>query len=294
MPANLKAPGAVRSSASRRLPPAEKITSAENRWLKRFRAALRSSGPTEDGWVSVEGLHLVKEGLEAGVEVAAVLVSASGERYLAGLDSSLKRVTSSAVRFLRTSDRLFSGISGTETPQGIAALICPRASSFDDILRGMPLVVVLVAVQDPGNVGTALRSAEAFGASGAITTRGTAYPWSPKALRSSAASALRLPILAGMAPAVVLAQLRVSGVKLIAASAETSAGSAIISPAEADFRSPCAILIGNEGAGLPPEVERAADARVRIPIASPVDSLNAAVAASVLLYEAARQRSGQN
>lgn len=293
MPANLKAPGAARSSVSRRVPPAEQIMSAGNRWLKRFRAALRSSGPAEDGCVGVEGFHLVKEGLEAGVEFAAVLVSASGERYLAELDSALSGVATKGVRLLKTSDRLFSGISGTETPQGIAALVRPRASSFDDILRGMPLVVVLVAVQDPGNVGTVLRSAEAFGASGAITTRGTAYAWAPKVLRSSAASALRLPILAGMALAVVLAQLRVSGVKIIAASAETGAGSRILSPAEADFRSPCAILIGNEGAGLPPEVEHAADARVRIPIASPVDSLNAAVAASVLLYEAARQRSGQ-
>ena len=105
---------------------------------------------------------------------------------------------------LRTTDKLFEGVAGTEAPQGVAALFRQRAWGFDDVLRGpgamrgsSPLVVVLAAVQDPGNVGTILRSAEAFGATGAVATRGTADPWSPKALRASAGSALRLPVLRG-------------------------------------------------------------------------------------------------
>ncbi len=275
----------------------ETITSAENRWLKRFRAALRGSAAIEEGWVGVEGIRLVEDALRAGVEVSALLFGASADSAVERLVplAAATRVAGArrAPRLLRTSDRLFAAVSGTETPQGVAALVRPRASAFDDLLGGgVPLVVVFVEVQDPGNVGTALRSAEAFGATGAITTRGTAYPWSPKVLRASAASALRLPILAGMASAIVLAQLRVSGLKLFAASADTGAGARAVAPAEADFREPCAILIGNEGAGLPADIERSADARVRIPITSPAESLNAAVAASVLLYEAARQRGG--
>lgn len=278
-----------------RLARAETISSAENRWIKLFRAALRGSGLSKEGWVGVEGARLVEEALRSGLEAPALLVSTSGERHLERLAPLLisadDRGAEGGTKILQMSDRLFAAIAGTETPQGVAALIRPRSSTFDDLLRGdVPLVVVLVCVQDPGNVGTTLRSAEAFGATGAVATRGTAYPWAPKSLRASAGSVLRLPILTGIAPPVALAQLRVVGLKLFAASVESTGGTHMLSPAEADLRGPTALLVGNEGAGLPPEVERSADERVRIPLASPVDSLNAAVAASVLLYEAARQR----
>jgi TrmH family RNA methyltransferase len=190
---------------------------------------------------------------------------------------------------LRTSDRLFAGLADTKTPQGVAALVRPRASSFEDLLAGpAPLVVVLVGVQDPGNVGTVIRSAEAFSATGIAAVAGTANPWMPKAIRASAGSVLRLPVIAGMAPAILLAQLRVTGLKLFAA---TSSGGLL--PSQVDLKVPCAFLIGNEGAGLPDEIVRSADEQVRIPLSSAVDSLNAAVAASVLLYEAARQRAAQ-
>jgi TrmH family RNA methyltransferase len=134
-------------------------------------------------------------------------------------------------------------------------------------------------------VGTILRTAEGFGATGVVATRGTAHPFSPKAIRASAGSALRVPVVSGAAPSVALAQLRMHGVNLVAASLAEGA-----SPESTDLRDASAILIGNEGAGLPQEIERSAQARVRIPLAGPVDSLNAAVAAAVLLYEAARQR----
>ena len=261
------------------------ISSRENRWLARFRTALRR-GPLDDSTIGLEGFHLVEEALRSRLPLEAVLFSQSGEHLLDRLAPHLDLST----RLLRASDRLFAAVAGTETPQGIAALLRPRQASFDDLVRGLPLVVVLVGLQDPGNVGTILRSAEAFGATGVITAAagslGTAHPYSPKALRASAGSALRLPILPGLSVSIALAQLRVSGLRLFAAS--VSEGTA---PAIADLRSPAALLIGNEGAGLPPEVERSSDVRLRIPLAPGVDSLNAAVAASVLLYEASRQRS---
>ncbi len=281
------------SQAGAPFPRAETLASRKNRWLKRFRAALRGGEASADGCVGVEGARLVEEALRSGLAVEAVLVSTSGERHL----ERLARWLEPGVRLLRTSDRLFSSVADTQTPQGVAALVRPRAAAFDDIVRGLPLVVVLAGVQDPGNVGTILRAAEAFGATGAATCAagsiGSANPLSPKALRASAGSALRLPVLQGIGVAVLLAQLRMAGIKLYAASparAEENAGPRIVSPWQADLRGPTALLVGNEGAGLPPEVERSADARVRIPLAAGVDSLNAAVAASVLLYEAARQR----
>ncbi len=276
----------------------EVLTSRENRWLKRFRAALRGKEATSDGCVAVEGARLVEVALRAGVAVEAILVSTSGERHLARLGRWLEP----GVRLLRTSDRLFAGVAGTQTPQGVAGLVRPREATFQDLVRGVPLVVVLINVQDPGNVGTILRAAEAFGATGVATCAwggaGTAHPLSPKALRASAGSSLSLPVISRVAPTILLAQLRVSGVKIFAACPEqrpAGTGSSpgappVVSPWEADLRGPAALLVGNEGAGLPAEIERSADALLRIRLAAGVESLNAAVAAAVLLYEAARQR----
>jgi RNA methyltransferase, TrmH family len=281
------------------------ITSRDNKWLKAFRAALRGKGPrgsADDGEpIGVEGPKLVEEALRSGLAAEALLVSESAEReagaVLKAASESEEGIPSS--RILRTTDKLFRSVSGTEAPRGVAALFRQRVWGLDDVLRGpgelrqnSPLVVVLTAVQDPGNVGTILRSAEAFGATGAIATRGTADPWSPKALRASAGSALRLPVLRGMAVPILLAQLRVAGVKIYAASADRNGHGGQGGGAEGnvDLREAAAIFFGNEGAGLPSEVTRAADATISIPTTATVDSLNAGVAASIVLYEAARQR----
>jgi RNA methyltransferase, TrmH family len=262
------------------------ITSRENQWLKTFRAALRSSRP-EDGRIALEGVHLVTEAIRSGLKIEALLASASGERYLATLQAEVERSTV----ILRTSDKLFASVAATKTPQGIAALARAPESKLEDLLRGDPLVIMLIAAQNPGNVGAILRSAEAFGATGVIATRGTAHPYSPKALRASSGSSLRMPLIGPISVPIALAQLRVSGLQILAASAAQNPTAK--RPDELDLRGPFALLIGNEGAGLPAEVERSADARIRIQLAEPVDSLNAAVAASLILYEAARQRRAQ-
>ena len=187
--------------------------------------------------------------------------------------------------------------AATEAPQGIAALVRPLAATFDDLLRGTPLILLMAGVQDPGNVGALVRTAEALGATGAAACSaggiGTANPFGPKALRASAGAGLRLPILRGVATPILLAQLRVAGVRVYAACPDAPDA---VAPWEADWCAPVALLVGNEGAGLPPDLVRSADAAVRIPqsasdAAAGMDSLNAAVAGSILLYEAARQRS---
>jgi TrmH family RNA methyltransferase len=279
-----------------------RITSRDNQWLKRFRACL---GGEEggDGIVGVEGVRLVEAALGSGLPIEALLLSESGERHMARLSGSI----AAELQILRTTDRLFAGIADTQTPQGMAALVRPKVATVEDVLKGVALVAVLVGVQDPGNVGTILRAAEAFGATGVATCSdagvGTANPLAPKAMRASAGSALRLPILRGMSCAILLAQLRFSGVKLYAAVRDSKAhlsrqsGSfpPLVRPWEADWKSPVAVLIGNEGAGLGEEIVRACDARVSIPQRESgktggVESLNAAMAGSVLLYEAMRQR----
>jgi len=291
------------------------LTSRDNRWLKEFRMALRGGLPTENGFVGTEGVRVVEEALRSGCRIQAVLFSESGERHHQRLASLIDR-PEMAFPILRTTDRLFEGLADTEHPQGVAALVHPRETSFDDFVHAplsacAPLLVILAGVQDPGNVGTILRTAAAFGATGAATAAsgisGTANPFSPKALRASAGAALHLPILAGMSLSILLAQLKVAGVRTLASSVHERAAplapdvgildvgarfsaSLPLAPWEVDWCQPVALLVGNEGAGLPEEVERSADARIRIPMAGGVESLNAAAAAAVVFYEAARQR----
>lgn len=244
--------------------------------------------------------------LGSGLPAEALLVSTSGARHLPRVAADLLPGTP----VLRTTDRLFASVADTQTPQGIAALVSPRKATIESMAEGAALIVVIVGVQDPGNVGTILRAAEAFGATGAVTCSadgmGTADPFGPKALRASAGSALRLPIVHGLSPAILLTQLQVFQIRTYAAvAAEVSrdnlqrqpsaASPHALSPWEVDWRAPVAILIGNEGAGLPDQISRSADARVHIPqtaaaLPRGIESLNAAMAASVLLYEAMRQR----
>jgi len=278
------------------------ITSKENKWLKTFRAAL-AGDRGEGGLVGVEGVRLVEAALGSRLHVEALLVSESGERHVARIEPLLGE----DARILRTSDKLFAGASGTEAPQGIAAIVAPRRYSVEDLLQGAGLIVVLAGVQDPGNVGTIFRAAEALGASGAAACSadalGTADPLGPKALRASAGSALRLPFVQGMPVAALVSRLRAASVKVYASVAaeaddqrrDRRGDSRVMRPWEVNWKVPAALLIGNEGAGLPEEIVATADAEVSIPQAAAatpigVESLNAAMAATVLLYEAMRQR----
>jgi RNA methyltransferase, TrmH family len=289
----------ARSGASRSARQPEVITSRENRWLQRFRASLAGERDASETCVGIEGVRLVAEALRSEIEIEAILTSESGRAHLAKIGA----VGRTSARLLATSDKLFEKIADTKTPQGIAALVRPRVSAFDDLLRGpgAALIVVMCGVQDPGNVGTILRTAEALGASGAAACAAgnlnTAHIFSPKVLRASAGAALRFPVVEGVSAAILLAQFRVSGVKTFSAASEALGDDAHkpLAPWEIDLRVPVAIFVGNEGAGLPPEITRSTDGTVGIPLAAArgtnVESLNAATAAAILLYETSRQRS---
>ena len=280
------------------------LTSRDNRWLKEFRVALRGGVATASGAVGVEGVRLVEEALSSGCRVEAVLFSDSGERYREKLAPYVNK-SEMGFPVLQTTDRLFEGIADTERPQGVAALVVPKSAELVDVLATpeeacAPLVVVLAGVQDPGNVGTIVRTAAAFGATGVVTSAtgqsGTASPFAPKALRASAGAALHLPVLMGMALGILLTQLKMNGVRTVA-SCVHGEGAGLVAPWEVKWCEPVALLVGNEGAGLPEDVVHAADARIHIPMATlpssgetKVESLNAGAAAAVVMYEAFRQR----
>ncbi len=289
-------------AATTETPAAGVISSRDNRWLKAFRLTLRGGLATENGSVGVEGVRLVEEALRSTCTVEAVLLSESGERHRERLAPQIDRVEM-GFPVLRTTDRLFEGIADTEHPQGVAALVKPREVKLEDLLqapegRHSPLLVVLAGVQDPGNVGTILRTAAAFGVTGAVAAStgqgGTASPFSPKALRASAGAVLHLPVMEGMSLSILMTQFKVQKIKTVASCVHDDARGdrkAPVCPWEVNWCEPMALLVGNEGAGLPEEVVHAADERIHIPMATKVESLNAAAAAAVLFYEAYRQRS---
>ena len=229
--------------------------------------------------MGIEGEHLLTEAIRSGTRIEMVFVRS-------GSESILERVPLAPdVEVLELPDEIFSSAVTTEMPQGIAALVVPRTFSLSEMLTGQqPLLVVAASLQDPGNLGTLVRSAEAFGAAGVVTLPGTVSLWNSKALRASAGSAFRLPVVAA-GEDEVLSWLRRSEIQVFAAVAESGKSAAAI-----DFRGPAAILIGNEGRGLSADLIDAADQRVTIPCPGSVESLNAAIAASILLYEASRQR----
>jgi TrmH family RNA methyltransferase len=180
---------------------------------------------------------------------------------------------------------LLASLSEAETSPGLLALA--RRPAFDEarLFRGTALVLVVEGVQNPGNLGGLLRTAEAAGATGALLTAGSADPFSWKALRGSMGSAFRLPHRAGLPISEALEALEARGVRVFATAKDGERRYD-----EADLRGPVALVVGSEGRGVSPEVRKRASARLRVPLAAPVESLNVGVAAALVLFEAARQR----
>jgi RNA methyltransferase, TrmH family len=264
-------------------PRVRELTSATNSLVKVFRRAL-ADGVTSEGWLAAEGPHILEEAVKRGARatVHSVLVSQTAQEKQRSLLAQLARETELAI----IPDRLFHQISQTQAPQGIAALIELHPVELESILaRRDAILVVACGLQDPGNLGAIIRSAGALGATAVITLVNTVNPFNPKAVRSCAGAVLRLPVLANLQPDGLFKHLRASGIKIIAA--DSHASQAI---SKADLTGPLAVLVGREAAGLDPEIQRQANLLLRIPIRAEADSINAATAAGIFLYELARQR----
>ncbi|HEY5056987.1 MAG TPA: RNA methyltransferase [Acidobacteriaceae bacterium] len=275
--------------------PASVITSRANPRVKQLRAAFAGNARLADGLVArlvaIEGENLIREAIRSNITFHTIFLSEHMDAP-AWLPHG--------VEILHLADDIFSSAMDTQAPQGIAALIETPQWQLVSVLNknsvdAAPLFLIAAGLQDPGNLGTLIRSAEAFGANAVLTTNGTVSPWNQKALRASAGSVFRVPVIS--IDANDLATLKTRGIQLLAAVApETDHtlrnGTRAERPSHAmpDLTQPTALIIGNEGAGVSPEFLALADARISIPTPGPVESLNAAIAGSLLLYEAARQR----
>ena len=258
-----------------------RVASRQNPLVKELRQAFARGEHTANSACAIEGPRLVEEAIRSGLRFRAVFFRQSS---LAVADRLLPQIAAQVETVLLPNE-IFDSAVATETPQGVAALAKVRSFTLDEMLRSyQPLVVALSGLQDPGNVGTILRSAEAFGASGALLGEGTVSQFNSKAVRASAGSVFRLPVVAVKLDEAI-PRLREAGLRLVATSSHGG------TPADqVNFASPLALFIGNEGSGLPRELMSKMDETVVVPHPGQVESLNAAVAASILLYEAARQR----
>jgi TrmH family RNA methyltransferase len=255
------------------------VQSRQNTRVKELRSALKKGAKTDSGYVAIEGFHLLEEALRSGLRVLTVFFRSGDAALLEQL--SLAHET----EILELPPELFSSAVTTESPQGIAALAEAPTFTLETMLAApQALIIVSAALQDPGNLGTIIRSAEALGASGLVALPGTVSIWNPKALRASAGSAFRLPVVAASGQELFQA-LRSRKFRTLATTVDSA------TPVQqVDLAQPTALFIGNEGSGLSEDLIAQCDGRITIPCPGPVESLNAAIAASILLYEAARQR----
>ena len=263
----------------------EQITSRRNPIVARFREITRSATPTSST-VLLEGPRLIEEALAAGVQIDLAAISTDAAQARRSADV-LDRLDPAVTKLVRVSPAVMEALSPVATPSGLVALATLQTASFEAAAPPpRPLVVGLLGVQDPGNIGAVIRAVEAGGATGVVTVGG-ADPYGWKALRGSMGSAFRLPVVQAPDPDAVQAKADAHGLRVLAT---VPRGGTPVS--DADLRGPCLVWLGGEGGGLDACVVDAADDVVSIPMHPPVESLNIAVAAALIVYEAAGQRAG--
>ena len=258
------------------------IVGRHNQRLKALRLAFKRGELTPQGECAIDGVKLLKEALRSAQDVSSVFFSESARPLAEKLLAEIKARTETLV----LANALFDSIVPSDTPQGVAALVKLRDFSSAQLLdRSVdgPLIVAS-GLQDPGNLGTIIRSAEAFGAAGIFLTEGTVSPYNSKVLRASAGSIFRMPLVR-ISSAELIPLLRRRGIRLLA----TSSHQGTPLP-EMSFDLPLSIFIGNEGAGLSRDLMHHMDETLVIPQASAAESLNAGVAASIVMYEIVRTR----
>jgi RNA methyltransferase, TrmH family len=230
----------------------------------------------------LEGIHLVMEAFRSEIDIKSVLYSIE-KGIPAELSEYAKPGASS--EWIGVSDAVLAKCTETQTPQGVVAVCRKLRWTAEDLLAQPDALVIAVdGVQDPGNLGTIIRSADAVGATGVLLGRGTVDVYNPKTVRSTMGSMFHLPVVDGDLRSI-LPIAKEKGIRLVGTRLGASRHCY-----ELDMTQPTWFLMGNEGSGLSPDIEAYVDTDIVIPMRGRAESLNVAMATSVLLYEAMRQR----
>jgi len=264
------------------------VRDARVRQIRRL-LAQRSARRSEGAFV-VEGVNVLDAALDGDADIEALFAAPGAETECPAL---LDRAARRAIPVHRLGPGVLERVAGTVTPQPVLAVARRRPPALADVVAAAgkapepPLLVVGIDVRDPGNGGTLIRSAEAAGAHGVIFCRGSVDVTNPKTVRATAGALFHVPVVEGCDPQEVLGVLGDLGLKRIAAVAHGGER-----PDRVDLGRPVALIFGNEASGLPADVVGGVDADVTIPMPGRAESLNLGMAASILLYEARRQRAG--
>jgi TrmH family RNA methyltransferase len=258
------------------------IASNQHPLVREFRDLAAAPDPAR---LLLDGAHLVREAQRAGAAIRIVAVAASKLERDTEEGALARALATSGTEVVTTSDQVLDAMSPVRTPAGIVAIAERTPATAAEICRSAGFVLAAIDIQDPGNLGSLIRAAEAGGASGVLVTGVSAHPFSWKSVRGSMGSILRLPVASVPSVDAVLSCMRKLGLHIIAAVPRDG-----VAPERARWTGKVGLLLGGEGPGLTPEVIASSDERVTIPMASPVESLNVAVAGGILVYAGRQQR----
>lgn len=259
-----------------------RITSASNPFIKEIKSLHDKKGRRNLGAFLLEGTRLIEDALGSGASIRCFVVA---DTFAEKSPKLLEKAAGKASRVYALPDELFARVSETQTPQGIMAVVDIPHYGMEAVLLGHSRIMVLENLQDPGNLGTIIRSADACGFDGIILSRDSVDPYNPKVVRSTMGSLFRVPVVIPDNLYEALRSLQSKGIRVMAAHPRDA-----VPCWEADLRENLALAIGNEGNGLTETLLSMADCRIMIPMEGRAESLNASSAASILLYESMRQR----
>ncbi len=260
------------------------ITSSQNSIVKEIAALKSKKHREEKGCFVIEGARFFEEALKERANILKVVVS---EGFLAGRDARINeiRLRIGKMDTITVADRIFKNLSDTETPQGILAVVKMEKTGLENLPHGDNRLVILERLQDPGNMGTIIRTADAMGFNGVVISHGCVDPYNPKVLRSTMGSVFRVPLYFYTDTEEAFSIIKNRGVRIYATSPRGTTNCH-----DAELGNNIAFIIGNEASGIAEETASLADEILTIPMPGRAESLNASVAAAVLMYESLRQR----
>lgn len=263
----------------------EMITSSSNTIIKEIKSLHRK----KDRWTKksffVEGIRAVEESILSNAKISYIVYS-DMLFHTKGGEELLNKIHTGTYKINYISDKLFNEVSDTEKPQGILAVVEFDLKAIDDIVKEKEnFIILLDRVQDPGNMGTIIRTADSFGSNGIIVTEGCVDIFNPKTIRSTMGSIFHIPLLYYKSASDAIMDLKDKGIRVVTTSLEAKEYCF-----DVDFKSDFALIIGNEASGVSDEVIAGSDLLIKIPMPGDAESLNAAIASSVIMYEVLRQR----
>lgn len=264
----------------------ELISSPQNKLIKMIASLKQKKYRDELGLFPAEGVRLAEEAVHSGWEIALCLCTDEAMQQ-PRVEAIVQKLKISGSRVLQTTTAIFAKASDTEQPQGIIVIARKKLWKLEDMFAGKekPLLLILNRLQDPGNVGAAIRTADAAGCTGVVLTKGCADLYAGKTVRATMGSLFHLPVIDSITDERITECMRDNGILMLATSLEASAVYTVF-----DYDRPVAVVFGNEGAGVGPELLNNAAASIHIPIYGQAESLNVSASVAVILYEAVRQR----